>query len=149
MYQFIKNVYFRKLKFIFKTYDLTTTFQETWKYRASHNIRSLKDLISHFRQSSEHIRTIFDREMSGFVVYIILNQVRTPKEMSIGENLNTVCRNFLGLPVVYAGYTRYDEAVQKNINNKEPFMLYNRLSSVFGEVKGVTENIAAAENLAV
>lgn len=149
LYQFIKSAYFRKLKMIFKTYDLSATFQETWKNRAAYNIRNLKDLITHFRQSSEHICAIFDREMAGFVVYIILNQVRTPREITVGENLHSVCRNFLGLPVVYAGYSRYDEAVQKNINNKEPFMLFNRLSSLSREIKAVTEKIASGGQLSV
>src|SRR5665647_1221679 len=101
MYQFIKSIYFRKMKSIFKTYDLNTTIQQTWKQRASCNIRSLKDLIAHLRDSSDHIRGIFDREMAGFVVHIVLNQVRTTKEILVGENLKNVCMNFLGLPVVY------------------------------------------------
>jgi len=31
MYQFIKSVYYRKLKSIFKAYDLNTLVQDTWK----------------------------------------------------------------------------------------------------------------------
>lgn len=149
MYHFIKSVYFRKLKFIFKAYNLNGTIQETWKDRTSHNIRSLKDLILHVRQNSDHMAEIFDREMSGFVVYIILNQVRTPRDILVGENLKSVCMNFLGLPVVYAGYSRHDEAVQKNINNKEPFMLFNRLSPVVKEIKDLTENIVTGTHFSV
>ena len=149
MYQFIKSVYFRKLKLIFKTYDLNSTLQETWKNRTSYNIRSLKELISHFKNSSDQVRGIFDREFSGFVVHIVLNQVRTPGDITVGENLKSVCRNFLGLPVVFAGYIRYDAAVQKNINNKEPFMLFSRLSPVVKEITKVTENIVAGGDLSV
>ncbi|MEI6218577.1 MAG: hypothetical protein WCP86_06735 [bacterium] len=149
MYQFIKSVYFRKMKFIFKTYDLNTTIQETWKNRAAHNIRSLKDLIAHLKDSSEHIRSIFDREMSGFIVHIVVNQVRTPKDILMGENLQNVCMNFLGLPVIYSGYARQDEAVQKNINSKEPFMIFNRISPVVKEIKTLTENIITGTQLII
>lgn len=149
MYQFIKSVYFRKLKFIFKTYDLTATIQQTWKNRASYNIRSLKDLICHLRQSSDHLRDIFDREMSAFVVHIVLNQVRTPRDILVGENLKSVCMNFLGLPVVYAGYSSHDEAVQKSINDKQPFMIFSRLSPVVKEIKTLTENIVTGTHLSV
>ena len=141
MYQFIKSVYFRKLKFIFRSHNLSATIQEIWRNRAAYNIRNLKDLILHLRQSSEHLREILDREMSGFVVYVVLNQIRTPKEIAIGENLRSTCSNFLGLSVVYAGHSRHDDAVHKSINNKEPFMLLNRLSPVAKEVRAVTENI--------
>ncbi|MEI6703178.1 MAG: P-loop NTPase [Deltaproteobacteria bacterium] len=149
MYQFIKSVYFRKMKFIFKTYNLNTTIQETWKNRAAHNIRSLKDLIAHLKDSSEHIRSIFDREMSGFIVHIVVNQVRTPKDILMGENLQNVCMNFLGLPVIYSGYARQDEAVQKNINSKEPFMIFNRISPVVKEIKTLTENIITGTQLLI
>ena len=149
MYQFIKSVYFRKMKFIFKTYDLNTTIQETWKNRSAYNIRSLKDLIAHLKESSEHIRSIFDREMSGFIVHIVVNQVRTPKDILMGENLQNVCKNFLGLPVIYSGYARQDEAVQKNINSKEPFMIFNRISPVVKEIKTLTENIITGTQLII
>ena len=149
MYQFIKSVYFRKMKFIFKTYDLNTSVHETWKNRASYNIRSLKDLIAHLKESSDHIRSIFDREMSEFVVYIVVNQVRTPKDILVGENLKSVCMNFLGLPVIYSGYARHDEAVQKNINSKEPFVIFNRISPVVKEIKELTENIISGSPLVV
>jgi flagellar biosynthesis protein FlhG len=149
MYQFIKSVYFRKMKFIFKTYDLNTTIQETWKNRTAYNIRSLKDLIAHLKDSSEHIHSIFDREMSGFVVHIVVNQVRTPKDILVGENLQNVCMNFLGLPVIYSGYARQDEAVQKNINSKEPFMIFNRISPVVKEIKTLTENIITGTQLSI
>lgn len=149
MYQFIKSVYFRKMKFIFKTYDLNTTIQDTWKNRASHNIRSLKDLITHLRESSEYIRDIFDREISGFVVHVVLNQVRNTRDIMVGENLKSACMNFLGLKVVYAGYCRQDEAVHENINNKEPFLIFNRISPVVKEIKTLTDNIITGTHLSV
>lgn len=141
MYQFIKSVYYRKLKSIFKTHNLSSLVQDTWKNRVSCRIGSLKDLVSYLRQSSDRIEAVFSREMSDFVVYIILNEVRTSQEILVGENLKRVCVNFLGLSVIYAGYTSYDVAVQKNINNKEPFMLFNRLSPVVSEIRQVTDNI--------
>lgn len=149
MYHFIKSAYFRKMKFIFKTYNLNATIQDIWKNRTSHNIRSLKDFTVHLKESSEHIRSIFDREMSGFVVHIAVNQVRTPKDILVGLNLKSVCMNFMGLPSIYSGYSRYDDAVQKSINSKEPFMLFNRLSPVVKEVQTLTENIITGRNLSV
>ncbi|MDD5285915.1 MAG: P-loop NTPase [Desulfuromonadaceae bacterium] len=149
MYHFIKSAYFRKMKFIFKTYNLNATIQDLWKNRASHNISSLKDLITHLKESSDHIRNIFDSEMSGFAVHIIVNQVRTPRDILVGLNLKSVCMNFMGLPVIYSGYSRQDDAVQKNINSKEPFMIFNRLSPVVKEVKTMTENILTGTNISV
>lgn len=149
MYQFIKSVYFRKMKFIFKTYNLNAMIQQAWKNRASCNVRNLKELVAYLRESSDHVCDILDREMSGFVVHIVLNQVRNTKDILIGENLRSICMNFLGLPVVYAGYCRHDEAVHENINSKEPFMVANRISPVVKEIRCVTDNIISGTHLSV
>lgn len=149
MYQFIKSAYFRKLKAMFKTYDLNASIREIWKDRASYDITTLKDLIHHLTQGSDHVRAIFEREMAGFSVHVVLNQVRSHRDILVGENLKSICMNFLGLPVVYAGFARYDEAVQKNINAREPFMLANRLSPVTTEIQTVTDNIVAGTHLSV
>jgi flagellar biosynthesis protein FlhG len=149
MYQFLKSVYFRRLRIIFKAYNLNESILETWKNRAAYNIHGLKDLISHLKQGSDHVRDIFDREMSGFVVHIVLNQVRNPRDILVGENLKSICMNFLGLPVVYAGFASHDESVQRNINHREPFLISNRLSPVTTEIKALTDNIVAGTNLSV
>lgn len=149
MYQFIKSVYFRKLKIISKTYGLTTTINETWRNRGSYNIRSPKDLIVHLKQCSDRTRDIFDHEMSGFKIHIVLNQVRTPREVLLGENLKSICMNILGLPAVYAGYSGHDDTVRKSINSKEPFMLFNRLSPVVSEIRALTDNIVTGAHLLV
>lgn len=149
MYQFIKSVYFRKLKSIFKTHGLTAIIQEVWKNRAAYGIRNLKELIAHIRNSSDKTRELFDREMSGFVLHIVINQARTTRDIQIGENLKSICANVLGLPAIYAGYSRYDEGVKDSINKREPFMLFNRLSPVVGEIKNLTENIINGTGITV
>jgi len=149
MYQFIKSVYFRKLKAIFKTHGLTSLIQDIWKNRSTYGIRNLKELIGHIRQSSPQMRDIFDQEMGGFVLYIVLNQVKTPRDIQIGENLKSICMNVLGLPAIYAGYSRYDEGVKDSINKREPFMLFNRLSPVVGEIRTLTNNIIAGTGVTV
>ncbi|MBN1625416.1 MAG: hypothetical protein JW944_02740, partial [Deltaproteobacteria bacterium] len=114
---------------------------DAWENRSARNIRSLKDLVNQLKMGSETFKGILEREMSGFVVHLILNQVRTSRDILIGDNLKRICLNLLGLHVIYSGYTRYDEAVQKNINKREPFMLSNRLSPVVREIHEITRNI--------
>ncbi len=141
MYQFIKSVHYLKLKSIFKNHNLNTLVQDTWENRASYNIHSLKDLVSHLKLGSNRIRDILDREMSDFTVYIVMNKVRNPRDIMVGENLRRICMNLLGLRAIYSGYVSYDEGVLKSINKKEIFMLSSRLSPIIREIGQITENI--------
>jgi flagellar biosynthesis protein FlhG len=149
LYQFIKSVFYRKLKSITKTYGLTTTVQEAWDNRASYNIRSPKEFMLHLKRSSDHMREIFEREMSGFVIHIVVNQVRTPQDIHVGENMKSLCLNVLGLPAVYVGYSSYDEEVRKSINSREPFMLFHRLSPVGVEIRALTHNIVTGTHFSI
>jgi len=141
LYQFIKSVYFRKLKFFLGTFGLKEMVQEVWKNKAAHGIRNFSNLLDYLKKSSPDVHAAFEKEMSRFVVYIILNQVRRNTDILVGENLKSVCMKFLGLTAVYAGYTEYDEQVQKHINKKEPFMTHCRLSPIIREIEEITEHI--------
>jgi|MudIll2142460700_1097286.scaffolds.fasta_scaffold24087_3 flagellar biosynthesis protein FlhG len=141
LYQFIKSVYFRKLKFFLGSFGLKDMLQDVWKNKAAYGIRNLANLLDHVKKSSPDVHAAFEKEMSKFVVYIILNQVRKSTDILIGENLKSVCLKLLGLKAVYAGYADYDEEVQKYINRKEPFMIHCRLSPVIKEIEDITEHI--------
>ena len=145
LYQFIKSVYFRKLKFFLGTFGLKETIQEVWKNKAAHGIRNFSDLLDYVKKSSPDVYAAFEKEMSRFVVYIIVNQVRGNNDILVGENLKSVCMKFLGLTAVCAGYTEYDEQVQKSINRKEVFMTHYRLSPVIKAIEEITEVIMAGK----
>ena len=143
LYQFIKSVYFRKLKFFFGSYGLKETVQSAWKNKAAYGIRSFSDLIDYLKKHSPEVHDVFEKEMSRFVVYIILNQVRGSNDIRVGENLKSVCMKMLGLTAVYAGYTEYDDQVQKYINKKQPFMIHCRFSPVVKEIEAIVDHITA------
>ncbi len=141
LYQFIKSVYFRKLKFFMGSIGLKDTVQELWKNRANYGIRSFANLVDYLKKNLPDMHIAYEQEMSKFAVYIILNQVRKSTDILVGENLKSVCLKLLGLTAVYAGYADYDEEVQRTINRKEPFMIHCRFSSVVKEIEDITENI--------
>ncbi len=141
LYQFIKSVYFRKLKFFLGSVGLKEMVQDIWKNRSAYGIRSFANLLDHVKKSSPDAHAAFEQEIATFAVYIILNQVKKSSDILVGDNLKSVCLKLLGLPAVYAGYADYDEEVQKCINRKEPFMIHCRLSPVLKEIEDITENI--------
>jgi len=145
LYQFIKSVYFRKLKFFLGAYGLKDMVQDVWRNKAAYGIRNFPNLLEYLKKTSPDVHAAFEKEMSQFVVYIILNQVRGKTDVLVGENLKSVCMKLLGLTAVYAGFAEYDEQVQKHINKKEPFMTHCRLSPVIKEIEGITEQIMAGD----
>ncbi|MBI4690650.1 MAG: AAA family ATPase [Nitrospirae bacterium] len=141
MYHFVKNVFFRKLKIVLDRHGLKDLFLETWKNRESHGIKNLNDLVSHLKEGSVDVRSIFDKEMSGFRIDIVLNQLRSSRDIMLGLSVKSVCMKFLGFHARYAGYVEHEESVLKCINKRQPFMRTYPYSNVVKEIGRLSDNL--------
>ena len=149
MYHFIKNVFFRKLKIILSAHGLKDVIQDVWKNRDAHGIKHLKDVVEHLMGTSVHIRDIIENELATFRIHIVLNQVRSGREIMIGASVKSVCLKFLGFDAQYAGHIEYDETVLRCINKRLPFMLTHPFSHVAKEISKLTENLRDGRQITV
>ena len=74
LYQFIKNVYFRKLKAAFAKKGMKDRVIETWRNREHHKISNLRDLVIHLRNNSDAMDEVFINEVEDFKLQLIVNQ---------------------------------------------------------------------------
>lgn len=147
MYHFIKNVYFRKLSMVFGLYGLKDLIHDSWKQRATYGIRTLRELVDYLKGISSEVGDIFEKELSGFNIHIILNQTRSAKDFMIGENLQGVCGRLLGIHTTYAGHVEYDACVPRSINSKHLFMLDYHYSPVVREVGLLAESLVGGTGI--
>lgn len=141
MYDFIKKVFFRKLKNVLELNGMKDIFTETWKDRDSLGIRSLKDLISHLTEKSPFVYDVFDKEMSQFCIYIIVNQMKNDRDAMLGASVKSVCMKFFGFHALYAGHVARDESISHCINRRQQFMLTYPYSNVAKEIRKLSDNL--------
>ena len=108
LYQFIKSVYFRKLKALFGIYGLKDTAREIWQERRTYGIKTLIDLLDYLKNESPEMNKILTDELAGFTVFIILNKVRNVREVQEGFSIKSVCIKYIGVDARYSGYIEYD-----------------------------------------
>jgi len=108
LYQFVKSVYFRKLKGLFGIYGLKDDAREIWQNRSQKGIKTLIDLLDYLKNSSPDIKAILDKELSNFSIYIILNKVRNVREVQEGFSIKSICIKYIGIETRYSGYIEYD-----------------------------------------
>ncbi len=149
MYHFVKNVFFRKLKMALDKNGFKSIFHDAWKNKESHGIRNLKELTDYLMNAADGIKDVLDKEMSGFSVHVVLNQVRSSKEAPIGLSVKSVCMKFLGLNARYTGHIIYDDSVAKCINKRQPFMITYPFSNVAKEVKKLVENLVEGKQVEI
>ncbi|MFA4829784.1 MAG: P-loop NTPase [Thermodesulfovibrionales bacterium] len=149
MYHFIKNVFFRKLKAVLQAHGVKDSLQDAWKNREMHGIKTLKELITYLIGISPHIKDIIDKEMSDFGIHIILNQIRSSRDIAIGTSIKSVCNKFLGLHTQYAGYIEYDNCVTSCINKKQQYMLTYPFSHIAKSIGKLSDNLLEGKEVTV
>lgn len=141
LYQFIKNVYFRKLKAAFAKRGLKDRVVETWRNRDRHGIVTLTDLVEHLRKSSSAMDEVFNSDAIDFRLQLVLNQVRTSSDIHLGASVKSVIRKYMGLRADYTGYIRYDDYILRCLNNGTPFVRTYGYSRSAKEIKSLSKSI--------
>ena len=141
LYQFIKNVYFRKLKAAFSKRGLKDRVVETWRNREHHGLSNLRDLVDHLRKTSGAMGEVLASDVDDFKVQLIVNQVKSSTDIHLGASIRSVVRKYLGLNAEYTGYIRYDEYILRCLNNGTPFVRTYGYSRSAKEIETVMRNI--------
>ena len=149
MYFFLKNVFLRKLMRSMNDHGLKDVFISTWKNRGKYNIKNLYQFISYLKDLSNPIENIVDKELSNFMVYILLNQVRSNQEIMIGNSVKSICMKYFGLNSQYIGYVEYDDFISRCVNKRQPYMEAYPASRCAKEIEGLTENLIKGRHINV
>jgi flagellar biosynthesis protein FlhG len=147
MYHFIKNVLFRKLRMSLREYGFKEFVEQLWEGREAYNIKSLRELIDFIRDSFSYVGDIIDKELSDFMLYLILNKVRSSDDILIGPSIKSIFMKYLGLSTKFVGFIEYDDSVWRSIRERKPFMLNYPSSSCAKEIEVFTENLLQGKEI--
>lgn len=119
-YRFIKAAFYRMLRSVAPSPFVRQTIEQAINKKG---IDSPKDLINEIARLSPEEGNHILGKMKQFKISLILNQVRNATESSIGKNVEHVASRYFGIPVHYAGFLAYDNAVWQSIRKRVPFIM--------------------------
>jgi hypothetical protein len=61
-----------------------------------------------------------EREMATFRPLLIVNQVREPADLTLGDGMCDAARRLFGLDLIYLGHLRHHELVWRAVRAREP-----------------------------
>jgi flagellar biosynthesis protein FlhG len=145
LYLFVKKVLFRKLNRLLGEHGLRDGAKKAWEDRKTHHIKSIRELILHIKEVSPEIRTVVDEVLSGFSIYIILNQVKNNEHLETGSAVKSVLHKYFGVDARFSGFIRYTEFFWKIVkrpdagSNVNPQMISP--ASTSNEIRSIVQNI--------
>ena len=140
MYQFMKNVIYRKLRMTLRLHGFKGLAQNTWKKREMYkisNIRELLDFFKHFPETRDIVHDAFDE----FKIYLILNKVRSMHDIHLGASIKSTFQKYLGMDTQYVGFLEYDDSIRKSTRLQKPFLVHHADSRFATEIELFTENL--------
>jgi flagellar biosynthesis protein FlhG len=100
------------------------------------------DLIKAVRRMDEGDAQRIIEEAETFHPNLILNQVRSKKDIEIGFSIRSACLKYFGIHLHYLGYVVYDQEVSNSIRRRRPLVLENSRSRAAQCVMEIASKLA-------
>jgi flagellar biosynthesis protein FlhG len=149
MYGFIKIVFFRHIMNTLRRNGFKDEFKEAWDMRQANDITTLKEFVAYLKSRSSSMGSVIERELSGFRLDIVLNQIRLKREKRIGNSVKSICLKYFGLDARYAGYVENDEFITRSLNNRQPYMQTYPESKCAREVSAIVDNLVSDRQVTI
>ncbi len=120
MFAFLNNSFYRRLNRAFIQHRQAYIFNYTLKEKAGYELGNLRQFITLLKQKSVEASDIVDDELSKYMVNIIINQAKTSKDISLGNQVRSLCIKYLGFKANYIGYIEQDDTIPLTSKKQQP-----------------------------
>jgi flagellar biosynthesis protein FlhG len=118
VYRFIRSAVHRKLLRSFSYPPIKGLIEQSMYPR--NGIKTVYELVERVYDMEPDSAEKMVREIMSFNPKLIMNQVRTENDISLGESIKDVVRKFLGVNLIYIGYVSYDERLKMATKRRLP-----------------------------
>ncbi len=141
-YRFLKSAFYRRLKQSVLSSSVKALIDDAMDRKNEMGIRSPHDLIKAVGQMNEEDAQRIAKEVKAFHPNLILNQVRSKKDIEIGFSIRSACLKYFGIQLHYLGYVVYDHEVSHSVRRKRPLVLENSRSRAAQCVMEIASKLA-------
>jgi len=127
-YRFLKSAFYRRLKQAALSPHVKTLIDGAMDQKNKMGIRNPYDLIEAVKHLNEEDAERMMEEVETFRPNLVLNQVRSKKDIEIGFSIRSACLKYFGIHLHYLGYVVYDQDVGHSIRKRRPLILENARS---------------------
>lgn len=141
LYLFVKKVLFRKLNILLGNHGLKDIAKKAWDNRSTNNISSIKELIQHIMAISPEIRTLVEKALSEFKIYIIVNQIKNSEHLETGSAVKSVLTKYFGIEARLSGFIQYTDFFWKFVKYSSSTPQFISPASTSNELREIVLNL--------
>jgi flagellar biosynthesis protein FlhG len=148
-YRFLKSAFYRRLKQSVSSSEVKTLIDSAMDGKNEKGIQNPRGLIKAVRSVSEEDAKRIEQEAETFHPNLIVNQVRSKKDIEIGFSIRSACQKYFGIHVHYLGYVVYDQDVGHSIRMRKPLVLENAKSKAAQCVREIAAKLADGHQISL
>lgn len=146
-YRFLKSAFYRKLRYSVSSHQVKTLIDGAMDRKNEIGIQNPYELIKTVRGVNEEEAHKIEVEVETFQPNLILNQVRSRKDIEIGFSIRSACQKYFGIHLHYLGYVVYDQDVGYSIRRRRPLVLENAHSRAAQCVTEIASKLASRQQM--
>jgi flagellar biosynthesis protein FlhG len=142
-YRFLKSAFYRKIRRYEAQLHLNDLVAKLMTKRDDIGLRSPSDLLKHILLSDPENGLKLQAMMGDLNFEIILNQVRTLKDVDLGPSIQGVCTKYFGIPFSYLGHVEHDNAVWQALRKRRHLLYEYPHSRVYAQMMAISRRLSA------
>jgi flagellar biosynthesis protein FlhG len=146
-YRFLKSAFYRKLRQCVSSHPVKVLIDGAMDRKNEVGIQNPYELIKVVRSINEEEAKRLEVEVETFQPNLILNQVRSRKDVEIGFSIRSACQKYFGIRLHYLGYVVYDQDVGYSIRRRRPLVLENTHSRAAQCVTEIASKLASRQQM--
>jgi flagellar biosynthesis protein FlhG len=148
-YRFLKSAFYRRLKHSVSSSSVKALIDDAMDRKNEKGIQNPRDFVQAVRRIDEGDAQRVIEEADTFHPNLILNQVRSKKDIEIGFSIRSACLKYFGIHLHYLGYIVYDQEVSHSIRRRRPLVLENSGSRAAQCVMEIASRLADSHSTAI
>jgi flagellar biosynthesis protein FlhG len=110
-------------------------------------IRSVEDLLREIREVEPGLVSGARAMIEEMSLALVTNQVRDDPDRKFGPQMSAIIRRHFGVPILYAGFVHYDDAVWRTLRHGKMFMVDASRSRAAEDVRRLTRTLLRRADL--
>jgi flagellar biosynthesis protein FlhG len=143
-YRFLKAALFRRLQQTAQALGVAH-LAEAALGSAGSAMRTPAEVVKAVAESHPDAAAQLERSLRDFRVKLVVNQVRSPADQSVGRAVVAAWKKFFGLDMDYLGAIAYDDAAWQTVRKRRPLLLDATDSAAATGMVGVAEALVALD----
>lgn len=149
VYRFIKSVFYRRFRRISREDSVKEMIAKAMDQKNECGIKTPYDLIEQVARLDTGVGEQLKQEMYSIRPKLVVNQVRSRDDITLGFSMRSSCTKYFGITVEYIGFVEYDDHVWQASKRRRPMLSEYPMSNAARGIQKVAHNLIKREQMTI